>query len=122
MTESERTDAAADGAVGKGRRRRAPFVKGGCAADREVQSKGGKACAKARLLRRTMREWALAFRDAPAKSRDDPTLTMGGEVVRRMYANANEGDVRAAEFLAKLQGEMVERVETAEVPKLVDDI
>ncbi|MGN0851843.1 MAG: hypothetical protein ACI4Q3_00535 [Kiritimatiellia bacterium] len=100
--------------------KRIPFKKGGCERDRAIQSAGGKACAEKKRLMKTMREWAVIFRDTPMK--DDPRLTMGGGVALRMYHAALEGDVRAAEFLSRLQGEMVEKVQNVEPPKLVDDI
>lgn len=100
--------------------KRIPFKKGGCARDRAIQSAGGKAAGEKKRLMKTMKEWAIIFRDTPMK--EDPRLTMGGAVALRMYHEAVNGDVRAAEFLSRLQGEMVEKVETTEVPKLIDDI
>ena len=88
----------------------------------EIQSKGGKASAKAHAKRRTMREWAEFYANLPlrkdGKVKDpkaaedirDTNLTMEGAVLAAMYNKAIKGDVRAAEFLAKLKGQTTEDV------------
>mgnify|MGYP003571271939 FL=1 len=88
----------------------------------EIQRKGGKASAKANAKRRTMREWAEFYANLPlrkdGKVKDpkaaedirDTNLTMEGAVLAAMYNKAIKGDVRAAEFLAKLKGQTSEDV------------
>lgn len=90
----------------------------------EIQRKGGRASAKKHAERRSMKEWAILLGDLPVqkgKTKDpkqaadlnkDPktgkpraNLTMDGAVLAAMYAKALKGDVRAAEFLAKLKGQ-----------------
>ena len=75
---------------------------------------------KVRRLKRTMRQWAEIFRDVPTKA--DPRMGMGGAVILRMYDEAMAGDVKAARFLAELQGEMEEQISIKEIPKMIDDI
>ena len=81
---------------------------------------GGIKSGKRRRLKRTLKEWALMLRDAPAKA--DPKMNMGGAVILKMYDSAIAGDVKAARLLAELQGEMVEQIAMKELPKLIDDI
>ena len=88
----------------------------------EIQRKGGKASAKKNRERRTMREWAEFYASLPlrkdGKVKDpkaaedirDTNLTMEGAVLAAMYNKAIKGDVRAAEFLAKLKGQTTEDV------------
>ena len=73
-----------------------------------------------------MREWAEFFGNLPLHkgkvkdgktadqyskgSPDQPNLTMDGAVLIAMYNKAMKGDVRAAEFLAKLKGQTTEDV------------
>ena len=88
----------------------------------EIQRKGGKASAKKHAQRRTMREWAEFYANLPlrkdGKVKDpkaaedirDTNLTMEGAVLAAMYNKAIKGDVRAAEFLAKLKGQTTEDV------------
>ena len=88
----------------------------------EIQRKGGKASAKKNRERRTMREWAEFYANLPlrkdGKVKDpkaaedirDTNLTMEGAVLAAMYNKAIKGDVRAAEFLAKLKGQTTEDV------------
>lgn len=90
----------------------------------EIQRKGGRASAKKHAERRSMKEWAILLGDLPiqkGKAKDpkqasdlskDPktgkpraNLTMDGAVLAAMYSKALKGDVRAAEFLAKLKGQ-----------------
>lgn len=87
---------------------------------RELGKKGGKVSGKVRRMKRSLREWAQIFRDMPVDG--NPKMTMGGAVALKMYAEAINGDVKAARFLAELQGEMEEQIAIKEIPKLVDDI
>ena len=68
-----------------------------------------------------MREWAEFYAHLPlhpgkqkdpktAESIRDSNLTMEGAVLAAMYNKAIKGDVRAAEFLAKLKGQTTEDV------------
>ena len=101
-----------------GKPRHKPFERGEEA--REMGRRGAEKANRVRRLKRTMREWAEIFRDTPTKA--DERMGMGGAVVLKMYDEAMTGDVRAARFLAELQGEMEERVAIKEIPKMIDDI
>ena len=95
-----------------------PFKKG----EVEKQRKGGHASQKKQAHNRSMREWAEFYANLPlrkdGKVKDpkaaedirDTNLTMEGAVLAAMYNKAIKGDVRAAEFLAKLKGQTTEDV------------
>ena len=68
-----------------------------------------------------MREWAQMLGELPmhqGKTTDpkaadkvkESNLTLDGAVIAAMYAKAAKGDVRAAEYLAKLKGQTSEDV------------
>ena len=88
----------------------------------EKARKGGQAYARKQAQKRTMREWAEFYASLPlrkdGKVKDpkaaedirDTNLTMEGAVLAAMYNKAIKGDVRAAEFLAKLKGQTTEDV------------
>lgn len=92
----------------------------------EKQRKGGHASQEAQRRKRTMREWAELMGSLPmkrgkttdpkaaedmTKNSDHPTnLTMDGAVIAAMYAKAAKGDVRAAEYIAKLKGQTTDDV------------
>ena len=98
------------------------FAKG----ETEKQRKGGHASQEAQRRKRTMREWAELMGSLPmkrgkttdpkaaedlSKSAEHPTnMTLDGAVIAAMYAKAAKGDVRAAEYLAKLKGQTSEDV------------
>ena len=80
--------------------------------------KGGQAYAKKQAQKRSMREWAVllgellvkqgavkAPKNASKESMEKANLTLDGAVLSAMYEKATKGDVRAAEFLAKLKGQ-----------------
>lgn len=80
--------------------------------------KGGQAYAKKQAQKRTMREWAVLLGELPIKegtvkapkngskeAMEKANLTMDGAVLAAMYTKATKGDVKAAEFLAKLKGQ-----------------
>ena len=100
--------------------RKAPPFAPGEEYTREMARKGAAASKRIRRIKKSMREWALIFRDLPSKA--DPKMSMAAEVILKMYNAAINGDVKAANFLAELQGEMEERVSIKELPKLIDDI
>ena len=92
-----------------------PFKKGA----QETQRKGGKAAARKAAQKRTMREWAEVLGELPmskgvikdprnAEDLKDANPTMDGAVMAAMYKKALKGDVRAAEFIAKLKGQTSE--------------
>ncbi len=87
---------------------------------RELGRRAGIKSGKVRRLKRSLREWAEIFRDTPTRA--DPKMTMGGAVALKMYDQAIDGDVKAARFLAELQGEMEEQITLNEIPKLIDDV
>jgi hypothetical protein len=101
-----------------GKPRHEPFKPGEEA--REMGRRAGIKSGKVRRLKRSLREWAEIFRDMPTKA--DPRMGMGGAVILRMYDEAMAGDVKAARFLAELQGEMEEQISIKEIPKMIDDI
>ena len=93
----------------------------------EIQRKGGKASAKKHAERRTMREWAEFYGNLPIQRKgkvkdpkaladldkgnpDRPNMTLDSAVLAAMYSKALKGDVRAAEYIAKLKGEASEDV------------
>lgn len=91
-------------------------------ATKEKARNGARASAKKQAQRRTMKEWAEFYASLPlrkdGKVKDpkaaedirDTNLTMEGAVLAAMYNKAIKGDVRAAEFLAKLKGQTSEDV------------
>ena len=87
----------------------------------ESARKGAKASNEVQRRKRTMREWAQMFGELPmhqGKTSDpkaadkvkESNLTLDGAVIAAMYAKAAKGDVRAAEYLAKLKGQTSEDV------------
>lgn len=92
----------------------------------ESQRKGAIASNAKQAQKRTMREWAEFFGNLPLHkgkvkdgktadqygkgSPDQPNLTMDGAVLIAMYNKAMKGDVRAAEYLAKMKGQTAEDV------------
>lgn len=99
-----------------------PFAKGE-KRTLDAARKGGQAI-KAKIARfKSLREAAEALRDIPAfMAKDYPDMSNGVAAVAAMYRRAQEGDPKAAAFLADLMGEMVEKVEVGALPTLVDDV
>ena len=99
-----------------------PFAKG---EKRTIDAahKGGQA-RKERCARfRSLREAAEALRDIPAfMAKDYPEMSNGVAAIAAMYRRAQEGDPKAAAFLANLMGEMAQRIEVEELPTIVDDV
>ena len=89
---------------------------------KETGRKGAVASNKKQAQKRSMREWAEFYANLPlrkdGKVKDpkaaeeirDTNTTMEGAVLAAMYNKAIKGDVRAAEFLAKLKGQTTEDV------------
>lgn len=89
---------------------------------KETGRKGAVASNKKQAQKRSMREWAEFYANLPlrkdgrvkdpkaAEDIRDTNLTMEGAVLAAMYNKAIKGDVRAAEFLAKLKGQTTEDV------------
>lgn len=102
-----------------------PHKKGDPAA-KETGRNGAIKSNEAQRRKRTMREWAELMGSLPmkrgkttdpkaaedmTKNSDHPTnLTMDGAVIAAMYAKAAKGDVRAAEYIAKLKGQTTDDV------------
>lgn len=102
-----------------------PFKKGDKSVV-ETQRKGARKSTEAQIRKRTMREWAEFYGTLPVKkgkvkdpktatdlskgAENPPNLTMDGMVLAAMYNKAMKGDVRAAEYLAKLKGQTTEDV------------
>lgn len=83
--------------------------------------KGGHASQEAQRRKRTMREWAELMGSLPmhrGKTTDpkaadgikESNMTLDGAVIAAMYAKAAKGDVRAAEYIAKLKGQTTDDV------------
>lgn len=96
--------------------------KKGDPANKEKGRIGGKRSQEVQAQKRTMREWAVIFGQLPLKDGKlsdpknaseikDSNLTMDAAIIANMYAKASKGDVRAAEFLAKLKAQMADQVE-----------
>lgn len=119
-----------------------PFKKGDKSAQ-GTQRKGARASNAKQAQAKSMRELAeyyggLTFKKGTAKlpkTADKETLskanpTMDALVITAMYNKAMKGDVRAAEFLAKLKGQSgedvtvhidtMEQMDTADLLKLYD--
>lgn len=82
----------------------------------EEQSAGGRASVEVRRKKKQMREWAEVFGSMPFKVRNadgsESDTDYDGAIVAGLYQKAiQEQDVRAAEFLAKLTGQLKEQVE-----------
>lgn len=88
----------------------------------ESARKGQKKSVEVQAQKRSMREWAVIFGQLPLKDGKlsdpknaseikDSNLTMDAAIIANMYAKASKGDVRAAEFLAKLKAQMADQVE-----------
>ena len=99
-----------------------PFKKGDASA-KGTQRKGARASNAKQAQAKSMRELALYYGQLPVKkgsvklpktaSKEDAQKanpTMDALVIAAMYNKAAKGDVRAAEFLTKLKGEMTEDV------------
>ena len=101
-----------------------PFKKGD-KSTQVTQRNGAKASNKKQAEKRSMREWAEFYGNLPMKKgkvkdpktvdeladkQNRPNLTMDGAVLAAMYAKALKGDVRAAEYIAKLKGQTNEDV------------
>ena len=87
----------------------------------ESARKGQKKSTEAQIKKRTMREWAQMYGELPlhpgkikdAKSAEgikDANPTMDGAVLAAMYNRALKGDVRAANFLAQMKGQLTEDI------------
>lgn len=98
-----------------------PFQKGE-ERTREAGRKGAQARKEKLALFKSLRDAALALKDIPAKGRGFSQMSNGVATIMAMYEASQRGDAKAANFLAKLMGEMVERVETTNTPVLVDDV
>ena len=98
-----------------------PFQKGEERA-RAAGRKGAQARKEKLALFKSLRDAALALKDIPAKGRGFSQMSNGVATIAAMYEASQRGDAKAANFLAKLMGEMVERVETTNTPILLDDI
>lgn len=126
MTDRKKTTGAAgDPRTAAGRRRggKPPMSRDFAAGDprtAEAARRGGIARAEKIARFRSLREAALALRDA--RSEADPAVSNGVAAVLAMYRAASEGDSRCAAFLASLMGEMVERVDVQNLPVIRDDV
>lgn len=103
-----------------------PFKKGD-KSTQGTQRNGARASNKKQAERRTMREWAEFYGNLPIQRKgkvkdpkaladldkgnpDRPNMTLDSAVLAAMYSKALKGDVRAAEYIAKLKGEASEDV------------
>ena len=83
--------------------------------------KGQRKSTEAQIRKRTMREWAQMYGELPlhpdkikdpksAEGIRDANPTMDGAVIGAMYGKAVKGDVRAANFLAQMKGQIGEEI------------
>lgn len=97
-----------------------PFKKGDPSA-KETQRKGARRSTEAQIKKRSMREWAEMYGSLPlhpdkvkdpksAEGIRDANPTMDGAVIGAMYGKAVKGDVRAANFLAQMKGQLTEEI------------
>ena len=69
---------------------------------------GGIASGEARRKKKSLREWALFWRDRPSP---DPAMTMGAAAAEAMFREAIAGNPSAFRELARILGEEVDRHE-----------
>lgn len=89
----------------------------------EIARKGGIASGEARRKKKTMREWAEVFGAMPFKVRNadgsETETDYDGAVMSAIYQRAiTEQDVRSAEFIAKLKGELEVKIKADVVESL----
>lgn len=107
-----------------GRAKHPPWTSEDCPArkDPSIPRKGGAAYARKCAERRSMREWAGVIANTASADRDFDGMTLAGKVVKAQFDAALEGDTKAAEFLAKLTGELTEKADLRIVPHVIDDV
>lgn len=101
-----------------------PWTSENCPArnDPTIPSKGGRAYAKKCALRRTMKEWAKVIAGTASDDNDFRGMTLGGKVVKAQFEAALGGDTKAAEFIARLTGELTEQTDLRIIPRVLDDV
>ena len=88
---------------------------------KETQRKGAIKSNEAQARKRTMKEWAELYggltvhKGKPKDPKNgeeirDANPTLDGAVIGAMYARALKGDVRAANFLAQMKGQIGEEI------------
>jgi len=101
----------------------APNFKKGEKRTIDAAIKGGQARKEQFARFKTLREAAEALRDVQARDvKAFPNTSNGVALVMAQYAQAQQGDAKAASFLANLMGEMTQKLEVSELPTLVDDV
>ncbi|MBQ3812877.1 MAG: hypothetical protein II841_04855 [Bacteroidales bacterium] len=81
---------------------------------RELAIKAGKASGAARRKKKSMKEWAKILGALPIKvtlpDASNLDSDLNGATIMAMYKSAMKGNVKSAQFLAKLRGELEEQV------------
>lgn len=82
---------------------------------RELAAKAGRASGASRRRKKSMKEWAKILGALPIKvTLPDATnldSDLNGATIMAMYKSAMKGNVKSAQFLAKLRGELNEKVD-----------
>lgn len=81
---------------------------------RELAAKAGRASGASRRRKKSMKEWAKLIGAQPIQvtlpDASNLDSDLNGASIMAMYKSAMKGNVKAAQFLAKLRGELDEEV------------
>lgn len=114
-----------------------PSTEGGHQLTEEEVKKGGYASGKARRAKKTMQELAKIILNMSIQSGEihnvediqsiaevkGKNLTVDQAILLKQVEKALKGDLQSATFIRDTSGQKpVEKVETSEVPKIVDDV
>lgn len=73
---------------------------------RKIAQKGGIASGKARLAKKTAREYAIAALEATTKDNEGKLITLKDVMIQKVIAKAiKEGDLNAVKYIVELIGE-----------------
>lgn len=73
---------------------------------KELARKAGKASGKARLAKKTAREYAIAALEATTKDNEGKLITLKDVMIQKVIAKAiKEGDLNAVKYIVELIGE-----------------
>lgn len=81
---------------------------------RELAAKAGRASGASRRRKKSMKEWAKILGALPIQvtlpDASNLDSDLNGAAIMAMYKSAMKGNVKSAQFLAKLRGELEEQV------------
>lgn len=81
---------------------------------RELAAKAGRASGASRRRKKSMKEWAKILGALPIQvtlpDASNLDSDLNGATIMAMYKSAMKGNVKSAQFLAKLRGELEEQV------------